>query len=142
MHTHSSILHVVSLLSENTTFPPRSLPRLALHFSSFFFLHRSYSAESFPLETLRGRLVLYQFVCVLVCLWGWRAGREDFQGFLSLRRQPGIPSLSRRGLRRRVGARRFYLYLTGLHSFIISSITLLVCVYLYICDHVCALLLT
>lgn len=67
IQTHHSIPPFMSLLSEHTTFPLYALsPRT--RFFYFFFFFRSYSAESFPLETVRGRLVLYQCVCVCSCV--------------------------------------------------------------------------
>lgn len=72
-----SFLSCASLLSERATFT-----RCALSLSTFF--SRSYSSESFPLETVRGRLVLYQSVRARVCVFG-----EGAEG-----RERGFPRLS------------------------------------------------
>lgn len=67
----------VSLLPECATFTlcARSL---------ITFFPPSYSSESFPLETARGRLVLYRPVR-LFSGGGERAAREDFRSFLNNR---------------------------------------------------------
>lgn len=88
-HTNSSLfLPFVSLLSEHTTFPLCDLP-----LSTFF--PWNYSAESFPLETVRGRLVLYQCVCMCVFGGGGLGERISKAFLITVRWQPGIPSLSR-----------------------------------------------
>lgn len=77
---------VLSLRFSSSTLPCTfRFSALILHICALFL--QKYSAEYFPLETVTGRLVLYEWI---YCIWGKGTKQRLLKAFLvTVRRQPG-----------------------------------------------------